>query len=114
VSIWRLPAKVVYLAYIESSSVPPAIASAYLVPGTVVEDLSFFDTFDPSQLASARPTDRRVARAVHTRCFTNSLFVDERAEGVDALPRSGEPDTDPTVTGPYTTRWQGHFGAEIA
>ncbi|MBI4578589.1 MAG: hypothetical protein HY718_02745, partial [Planctomycetes bacterium] len=113
ITIWKHPASVVYLADLEKSSVAPTVAAAYSVPGTKVGDLSYFDAFDPSHLPSASHTSRRVARAMHLKRVTNSLFVDGHSESLDALPRSGEPNVESSANGTYSLRWQRYFGVEI-
>jgi prepilin-type N-terminal cleavage/methylation domain-containing protein/prepilin-type processing-associated H-X9-DG protein len=112
-SVWKHPGKVIYLADLEKCSVSPVIQSAYEVPGTGVGDLSFLDAFDPSHLPCASGATRRVARAMHLRRFTNSLFVDGHVEGVDSLPRAGENLIATGGNEPYSMRWQRLFGVEI-
>ncbi|HPD31549.1 MAG TPA: type II secretion system protein [Phycisphaerae bacterium] len=104
-SLWKRPAQVVYLADMEDSAVSEAAKEAY-----GFRDLSRFDAFEPSHLPSGPGRDRRVARAMHLNRRTSCLFVDGHVEGLDSLPRGGEPDID--VSGSYSLRWQRAFGVE--
>ncbi len=113
VSVWKYPAKVVYLADLERNSVSGTIRAAYPVSGTNVGDLSYFDAYQVADLPSGAANTRRVSRAMHAQRMTNCLFVDGHAALLDTQPRPGEPDIDPTSVGTYSTRWQRHFGVEI-
>ena len=112
-SIWRSPGRVIYLADLEKCSVSAPVRSAYLVAGTGVGDLSYFDAFEVGHLPSAIPSSRRIARGMHLRRFTESLFVDGHVEGVDSMPRSGEPEFAGNINDSYSKRWQRYFGVEI-
>jgi prepilin-type N-terminal cleavage/methylation domain-containing protein/prepilin-type processing-associated H-X9-DG protein len=113
VTIWKAPSRVVYLADLEKNSVSSAIRSAYEVSGTGVGDLSYFDAFDVGHLPSAMPAARRVARAMHLKRFTTSLFVDGHVESISSLPQGGEAEFAMTANDAYSKRWQRLFGIEI-
>ena len=112
-SIWKFPARVIYLADLEKCSVSAPVRSAYLVAGTGVGDLSYFDAFDSSHLPSAIPSSRRIARGMHLRRFTESLFVDGHVDGVDSMPRGGEPEFAGNINDSYAKRWQRNLGVEV-
>jgi prepilin-type N-terminal cleavage/methylation domain-containing protein/prepilin-type processing-associated H-X9-DG protein len=114
-SIWRRPGAVVYLTEIDSPSTSVIVATKNLVPGTGLGDLSYYDCWRLSELPSAPSSSREIARGVHSRPrrINNSLFVDGHVQGLDALPRGGEPVDVSDLKGPYPLRWLRYFGVEL-
>lgn len=106
ISIWRTPGQVIYLADMEDCAISSEAREAY-----GFRDLSRFDAFEPSDLPSGAGASRRVARAMHLKRRTNAVFVDTHVEGLDSLPRGGEPAVD--SSGSYGARWQRLFGVQV-
>lgn len=108
VSIWKAPARVIYLADLEKNSVSDVIRDACR---GAVGNLSYFDAFMTAHLPCAAPSDRRVARAMHNKRLTNAVFVDGHVEGLPSTPMGGEFETD--SSGTYARRWERLFGVGV-
>ncbi len=112
-SVWKFPSRVIYLADLEKNSVSSTVEQAYSVDGTGVGDLSYFDAFDVTHLSSATHNSRRVARAMHLKRYTTSLFIDGHVESINSLPQNGEAEVAGSINDPYSVRWQRYFGVEV-
>jgi len=111
VSVWRYPGRTIYLADMERLSEVRADTNNGVYRASSEKSLSPLDAFHPEHLPSATPATRRLARALHLKRKTNSLFVDGHTEGVESLPFTKEAQYD--VSGTYAQRWLRHFGVEV-
>ncbi len=114
VNIWNAPSRVVYLTEMDLSSASTMVSTHYLVPGTDVGDLSYFDCWRLPDLPSAPSSSREVARGIHSRPrrLNNSLLVDNHVQPLDGRPRPGETVDTITWTDPYPRRWLHYFGVD--
>lgn len=109
-SSWKHPGQVIYLADFELAEVSPYVLERCAGDNAV----NCADVYQLWSLPSAAPVGRRVARGMHSKLRTNSLYVDGHATGVNSLPLAGEPEFDMNYqTGTYARRWARAFGVEL-